>query len=821
MAADFEDIDAVPDPSSYDGPDVRALDYDDIQGGERIGSGGFARVSVVTVDGRQFVVKEPIVDGTVETDTMAEFVDEAETWSQLDDHAHVVSVVDWGDRLPWIALEYMDGDTLADRLEAGRLDTAQALWTGVCLSRALQHAHRHGIVHLDLTPDNVLFRATSDGVWDLPKIGDWGLSESLLEQSETVDGLTPNYAAPEQFDPEAFGKPDDFTDRFQLATVVYEALTGKRAFPGSGMAAMRRVTDGDVTPPTSVDPDLPDALDEIFARALATEKSERYETVVNFRRDLASVFETVVEESDRTAGATGDTSETVESQHPEAATPPSTEPHAEASGADRDRPTTLYEGIDDIDGVDASDAALLLDTAELEIDGEPADDPLRLAVSDTFSVDGETHVSAAVASGTLSRDDRLVFEPGGAELSVGTMEAGLSGTAIETATAGDSVTLVPDAATDRDDIRRGALGSRRSSAPKAVDSFEAELYVLDHPSVITAGYTPVVHTHTGQVAASITGLTRRVMPVGDHGTWEIERTPDYAEPGDIVQASLSPQRPFAVDPIDEAPETGWFTVRDAGQVVAIGAVTAVEPAARPASTPEDDLVDRLTDCAFAPQDHVERLAAQFEDATVPAAESAPLRLPIQDAYTLSDAGTVLTGDVVAGTLEGGDDVWLRPADVAGAVETIEQNHEAIAQAGPGETVAFQVGGTEQDEVRRGAVCGPLDGAPPVADRLRARIVITDHPSVVTAGYTPVVHAHTAQVACTIDSIEATVDPDDGRVIEERPDFIQNGDTAEVVLEPQKPLSVEPITDVPELGVFSIRDMGQTVGVGGVIDVTEE
>jgi elongation factor 1-alpha len=87
--------------------------------------------------------------------------------------------------------------------------------------------------------------------------------------------------------------------------------------------------------------------------------------------------------------------------------------------------------------------------------------------------------------------------------------------------------------------------------------------------------------------------------------------------------------------------------------------------------------------------------------------------------------------------------------------------------------------------------------------------------VITAGYTPVVHAHTAQVACTFESLEAKIDPDNGQVIERNPDFVQSGDVAEVVLDPQKPISVEPVEEIPVLGVFSVRDMGQTIGVGMV------
>ena len=95
-----------------------------------------------------------------------------------------------------------------------------------------------------------------------------------------------------------------------------------------------------------------------------------------------------------------------------------------------------------------------------------------------------------------------------------------------------------------------------------------------------------------------------------------------------------------------------------------------------------------------------------------------------------------------------------------------------------------------------------------------------HPSVITDGYTPVFHAHTAQVACTIESIDQKIDPATGEAEEEDPDFIQNGDAAVVTIRPQKPLSIESASEIPELGSFAIRDMGQTIAAGQVMQVNE-
>ena len=199
---------------------------------------------------------------------------------------------------------------------------------------------------------------------------------------------------------------------------------------------------------------------------------------------------------------------------------------------------------------------------------------------------------------------------------------------------------------------------------------------------------------------------------------------------------------------------------------------------------------------------------------------APLRLPIQDVYTISGIGTVPVGRIETGVMETGDNVSFQPSDVGGEVKTIEMHHEEIPRAEPGDNVGFNVRGIGQDDIRRGDVCGPAEDPPSVAETFQAQIVVMQHPSVITAGYTPVFHAHTAQVACTIESIDQKLDPASGEVAEENPDFIKSGDAAVVTIRPQKPLSIEPSSEIPELGSFAIRDMGQTIAAGKVLSVNE-
>ena len=199
---------------------------------------------------------------------------------------------------------------------------------------------------------------------------------------------------------------------------------------------------------------------------------------------------------------------------------------------------------------------------------------------------------------------------------------------------------------------------------------------------------------------------------------------------------------------------------------------------------------------------------------------APLRLPIQDVYTISGIGTVPVGRIETGTMEPGNNVSFQPSDVGGEVKTVEMHHEEVPRAGPGDNVGFNVRGIGKDDIRRGDVCGPADDPPSVAETFQAQLVVMQHPSVITSGYTPVFHAHTAQVACTIESLDQKLDPSTGEVAEENPDFIQSGDAAIVTVRPQKPLSLEPSGEIPELGSFAVRDMGQTIAAGKVLDVNE-
>jgi elongation factor 1-alpha len=199
----------------------------------------------------------------------------------------------------------------------------------------------------------------------------------------------------------------------------------------------------------------------------------------------------------------------------------------------------------------------------------------------------------------------------------------------------------------------------------------------------------------------------------------------------------------------------------------------------------------------------------------------PLRIPVQDVYTITGVGTVPVGRVETGKLKKGDAVIFNPAAKKGEVKSIEMHHEEIPEAVPGDNIGWNVRGISRTEIRRGDVCGHVDNPPTIADEFTAQIVVLQHPSAITIGYTPVFHTHTAQVASTIVEISKKLDPRTGATLEDNPDFIKTGDAAIIKVKPTRPLVIERVKEIPQLGRFAIRDMGQTVAAGMVMDIKEK
>ena len=196
----------------------------------------------------------------------------------------------------------------------------------------------------------------------------------------------------------------------------------------------------------------------------------------------------------------------------------------------------------------------------------------------------------------------------------------------------------------------------------------------------------------------------------------------------------------------------------------------------------------------------------------------PLRLPVQDVYSITGIGTVPVGRIETGLLKVNDKVIFEPADKQGEVKSIEMHHEPMQQAEPGDNVGFNVRGIAKNDVKRGDVCGSLASPPTVVKGFTAQIVVLNHASVIAAGYKPVFHVHTTQIACRFEEIIKTLNPKDGTTLKDHPDYIQTGDIAIVKIVPDKPFVIEKVSEFPQLGRFAIRDMGQTVAAGQCIDL---
>jgi elongation factor 1-alpha len=216
------------------------------------------------------------------------------------------------------------------------------------------------------------------------------------------------------------------------------------------------------------------------------------------------------------------------------------------------------------------------------------------------------------------------------------------------------------------------------------------------------------------------------------------------------------------------------------------------------------------------------LLAELDKLKAPAKPTdKPLRMPVQDVYTITGVGTVPVGRVETGVMKPGDKIIFMPANVTGEVKTVEMHHEQLPKAEPGDNVGVNVRGINKNDVKRGDVIGHVTNPPTVAEEFTAQIVVLQHPSAITVGYTPVFHIHTAQVAMTFIELIKKIDPKTGAVKEEKPEFLKAGDVAVIKIKPTRPTVVEAAKEFPQLGRFAIRDMGQTVAAGMVIEVKKK
>ncbi|MFH1588301.1 MAG: translation elongation factor EF-1 subunit alpha [Candidatus Diapherotrites archaeon] len=214
------------------------------------------------------------------------------------------------------------------------------------------------------------------------------------------------------------------------------------------------------------------------------------------------------------------------------------------------------------------------------------------------------------------------------------------------------------------------------------------------------------------------------------------------------------------------------------------------------------------------------LVATLDDLKAPPLPTdKPLRLPIQDVYTIKGVGAVPVGRVETGILKPNDKIIFMPSGKEGEVKSIEAHHELLPQAGPGDNVGFNVRGLTKQDVKRGDVAGHPKDPPTVAKEFTAQIVVLNHPTAIPVNYTPVFHLHTAQLSCVFTELQKSLDPKTGQVKEENPKFLKTGDAAIIKVTPTRPICCEEYKKFPQLGRFAVRDMGQTVAAGIIQTVT--
>ena len=199
----------------------------------------------------------------------------------------------------------------------------------------------------------------------------------------------------------------------------------------------------------------------------------------------------------------------------------------------------------------------------------------------------------------------------------------------------------------------------------------------------------------------------------------------------------------------------------------------------------------------------------------------PLRLPIQDVYKISGIGTVPVGKIETGTLNSGKTVVFNPSQKSGEVKSIEMHHTIVDKAEPGDNVGFNVRGLAADDIRRGDVAGYSDSEPTYVrhdEHFVGQIQLMDIPKAVSVGYSPVFHAHTAQVAVRFQEL---LEKTNKAGKEANPSFLKNGDACLIRFQPTKPMAIEQMDTFPELSRFAIRDMGKTVAAGVCLKVEKK
>lgn len=203
-------------------------------------------------------------------------------------HANIVAIYDCSeeDGMPYFVMEFVDGKELKHYLKQGIVfSVSKTLSIITQMLDALTYAHRLGVIHRDIKPDNIFI--TDDGIAKLADFGIAKIEDNEVTQVGAVLG-TPSYMSPEQ----CLGKPiDNRSDLFSIAIVLYELLTGQKCFKGENPEmVMKQIINGQPIKPSALVDRVPTKVDNVINVALAKKQDERYQKADDFREALVDAF---------------------------------------------------------------------------------------------------------------------------------------------------------------------------------------------------------------------------------------------------------------------------------------------------------------------------------------------------------------------------------------------------------------------------------------------------------------------------------------------------------------------------------------------------
>lgn len=254
---------------------------------KKLGEGGFGTVYLALDEqlGRPVVIKVPRERHWSDKAELDRVYEEARTAVKLK-HSSIVTVHDVGrteEGIPFVVMEYIDGQSLEDLLRAERLTHPDAAQLMAEIAGAVHHAHSRGFVHRDLKPSNILL----DGAKH-PYVVDFGLTlheETQASHAGEYAGTLP-YMSPEQVRGES-QHVDGRTDVWALGVILYEMLTGRRPFRANRRSELEaKILSGTVKPPRQIDDSVPAVLERICSRCLAVDVTQRYSTAADVKREL-------------------------------------------------------------------------------------------------------------------------------------------------------------------------------------------------------------------------------------------------------------------------------------------------------------------------------------------------------------------------------------------------------------------------------------------------------------------------------------------------------------------------------------------------------